>query len=213
MVHSKRPVIGVLAQEISRKVIPESITGNSYIASSYVKYLEAAGADVIPILIDATEQEIEELFYCINGILIPGGGASLSDSKYISNARIVYNMAKQANNNGIYFPIWGTCLGFEALAVLETDASVLDACDAIDVPLPLEFSGLAKESKMLHSLPKELFDIYVGSPVTYNYHQKCLATEKFSRCPKLQSMFKVLACNHDRNGKQFVSAVEGRSEI
>ena len=27
------------------------------------------------------------------------------------------NLAIEANNNGDYFPVWGTCLGFESLAL------------------------------------------------------------------------------------------------
>ena len=46
----------------------------------------------------------------------------------------------QANDNGDYFPLWGTCLGFELLSVLTsgTDA-VLSAVDAENISLPLDF--------------------------------------------------------------------------
>ena len=42
-----RPVIGILTQPSSSSLQPY---GNSYIASSYVKYAEAGGAQVVPVL-------------------------------------------------------------------------------------------------------------------------------------------------------------------
>ena len=48
---------------------------------------------------------------------------------------------QQANDNDDYFPVWGTCLGFQLLAfiVAGNDNSVLSATDATNLSLPLEF--------------------------------------------------------------------------
>ncbi|MBO8666610.1 gamma-glutamyl-gamma-aminobutyrate hydrolase family protein, partial [Staphylococcus aureus] len=56
--------------------------GNYYIAASYVKYIESAGARVGPSRPDLSDAEYEELFRSINGVLLPGGGANLTDSGY-----------------------------------------------------------------------------------------------------------------------------------
>ena len=46
----------------------------------------------------------------------------------------------QANDNGDYFPLWGTCLGFELLSVLTSGTdSVLSAVDAENISLSLDF--------------------------------------------------------------------------
>jgi gamma-glutamyl hydrolase len=50
-----RPIIGILSQP--GDPAPE---GYSYIAASYVKWVESAGARVIPIEFDLTDSEIEE---------------------------------------------------------------------------------------------------------------------------------------------------------
>jgi hypothetical protein len=42
--------IGVLAQELVTESDPQLDTGVSYIAASYVKFLEGAGARVVPIM-------------------------------------------------------------------------------------------------------------------------------------------------------------------
>ena len=55
----------------------------------------------------------------------------------------------QANDNGDYFPLWGTCLGFELLGYLATDKnySVLSAVDAENLSLPLDFKYLERKSE------------------------------------------------------------------
>lgn len=51
-----------------------------------------------------------------NRILLPGGGVWFDDSNGYADAGVhIYDIAKQMNDNGIYFPLFGICLGFELL--------------------------------------------------------------------------------------------------
>ncbi|XP_060678651.1 gamma-glutamyl hydrolase-like isoform X3 [Hemiscyllium ocellatum] len=84
---NQRPIIGVLAQE-SNNVIP---FGKSYIPASYVKILESAGARVAPISTKLTEAEYTELLHSINGVLFPGGGSSVLNSRFAEISAIIYN--------------------------------------------------------------------------------------------------------------------------
>ncbi|CAL1596094.1 unnamed protein product [Knipowitschia caucasica] len=130
------PVIGLMAQDVLRPKNNE----RSYIAASYVKTLESAGARVVPIMIDQTEEEYKTIFHAINGFFLPGGSAYIFDSGYERAAKIFYNLAIEANNKGDYFPVWGTCLGFEQLAVLTAQSNVLVQTNTTNVSLPLNFT-------------------------------------------------------------------------
>jgi gamma-glutamyl hydrolase len=69
-----RPVIGVLAQEISNifeMIYPRRY--NSFIVSSYVKWVESGGARVVPIWIGKDRAYYQQLLSKINGVLLPGG--------------------------------------------------------------------------------------------------------------------------------------------
>jgi hypothetical protein len=44
-----------------------------YLAASYVKYIESAGARVVPINYYASEEELDDVFSKVNGFLFPGG--------------------------------------------------------------------------------------------------------------------------------------------
>ena len=73
-------------------------------------------------------------------ILIPGGAANFTVSGgYGDAARHLYNGAIIKNSQGKYFPIWGTCRGFELLAYLANGSKdILADCEAENVALPLE---------------------------------------------------------------------------
>ncbi|EMP25394.1 Gamma-glutamyl hydrolase [Chelonia mydas] len=88
---NERPIIGILAQECDFTSF--SRFGSSYIAASYVKFLESAGARVVPIRLNRSEEEYDKIFQSINGVLFPGGGVDLKTSEYSRIARIFYNKA------------------------------------------------------------------------------------------------------------------------
>lgn len=46
----------------------------------------------------------------------------------------------QANDAGDYFPIWGTCQGFQQLSVLTANKNLLTLTDTKAVALPLTFT-------------------------------------------------------------------------
>ena len=47
-----RPIVGILAQELSYSLMEIFANKTSYIGAAYVKYIEAAGARVVPVLIN-----------------------------------------------------------------------------------------------------------------------------------------------------------------
>eukprot|EP00955_Chlamydomonas_euryale_P072918 361568-Chlamydomonas_euryale.AAC.4 len=54
-----------------------------------------------------SEAEVRERFAALNGVLIPGGGASLSPGHmFYDTAALLYELAVEANDNGDYFPVW-----------------------------------------------------------------------------------------------------------
>jgi Peptidase C26 len=61
------PVIGVLTQPLHREGV-EML----YIAASYVKWVEAGGAQVVPVFSDRSEEELTLIFSKLNGLLVPG---------------------------------------------------------------------------------------------------------------------------------------------
>ncbi|XP_034088675.1 gamma-glutamyl hydrolase-like, partial [Gymnodraco acuticeps] len=145
----------VLAQEN----IPDDqyAHGFSYIAASYVKFLEGAGARVVPVRINRTEEEYAHIFNAINGLLLPGGDVNIQTSQYSRAAKIFYDLALKANDAGDYFPIWGTCQGFQQLSVLTANKNLLTITDTKAVALPLT---LTPGSLSFHSFSRSVLFLF-----------------------------------------------------
>lgn len=198
-----RPIIGVLAQDL-RSPKPNQI---AYIAASYVKFLESAGARVVPVMINRTLEEYKTLFNSINGILYPGGAASIFSSGYQRAAEIFYELAIEANKQGDYFPVWGTCLGFEQLTYLTSGKNTLSRTNTTGVALALNFTEEAKGSRMFKDFPAELMEDLASEPLTENSHKWSVSMSTYNETEELRNFYKVLSTNTD--GKvEFVSTVE-----
>lgn len=62
------PVVGVLSQPTP----PVNGTQHLYIAASYVKLAESAGARVVPVFSDSSPEDLKSLFSKLNGLIVPG---------------------------------------------------------------------------------------------------------------------------------------------
>eukprot|EP00466_Bigelowiella_natans_P008780 jgi/Bigna1/55007/estExt_Genewise1Plus.C_480036 len=202
------PTIGILAQ-------PRAGLKGSYIAASYIKFVESAGARAVPIQYDLPEADLRKMFQSVNGILFPGGGANLANTTtYAKTSKLFIDLAIQAKNEGDHFPIWATCLGFESLAMIiaEDDSVLCSGCfDTEGIALPLDFTENAASSRMFGQLPKPLFDAISTKNTTENSHRSGVTPDEFGAGTKLGKFFSVLSTNRDSKGHEFVSSIEANS--
>ena len=205
---NNRPIIGVMSQATHGEIYPK--LGNSYIAASYIKYLESSGARVVPIMNDLNEEETEKLFNSINGVLFPGGGVNLSTSGYAKIGKWIIDLAKTAFDKGDYFPIWATCLGFEFISTLiGEDLNIVSPTDSENLPLPLNFSQDYRSSEMFGNIEDSLAYFLRSAATTMNNHKYSLLKSSYETNQKMKSFFRILSTNRDRNGLEFVSTIEG----
>ena len=176
------------------------------IAASYVKWLEAGGARSIPIPYDAPPALVEDLFGQIDGLLLPGGASDVPQS-----VRYLLTLALQASTAGDFFPVWGTCLGFEyVVQVLSNSSSptipvLTGGFDAYNISWPLQ----SVRRRNLYN-EERIFEIVTNYNVTMNNHYKAVEPEAFQNDPKLNELFEITSTNTDRKGRSFVSTIESR---
>ncbi|GFH53388.1 hypothetical protein CTEN210_09864 [Chaetoceros tenuissimus] len=213
---SSTPVIGILSQPLRTHVTASendiNSTDSNYIAASYVKWVELSGARSIPIPYDADDELIHEIFSQINGLLLPGGAATLPSSLR-TLWKLAMNVNQQPNQN---FPIWGTCLGFEFMLELAAEEHVLQTgFNSNNVTWPLIFPTDQEQSTQeyystqskLYPTP-ELKHMLSLKNITFNFHQNGIEPETFAKHEKLQKFFKITSYNYDLNGRPFVSSIE-----
>jgi len=203
---NNRPIIGILTQPTDGGL---ASYGNAYIAASYVKYIESGGARVVPIFYNQTTAQLQALLGSLDGVLFPGGGAPFS-GVYWNAAQTIWNYTLWANSHNDYFPLWGTCQGFEQISVLASqDSSILSyPYDSENYSIPLNFTSAASSSKLFGAAGKTIMNILTSEAVTMNNHQYGVAPAKFAANPYLPKMFNVLSTNVDRKGITFISTME-----
>lgn len=202
---NNRPIIGILSQPG-----PPAPKNYSYIAASYIKFVEASGARVIPLQYDLPAEEFKRRFQIINGVLIPGGGQVLSPNHPFYDAvALLVDLGKAANDAGDYFPIHGTCLGFEALAVVAANnASVLTNFDALDNASPLYLTEHAEHSRLFGSMPDHIVHRLQQQPYAMENHQYGLSWRSYQENPGLREFYNILSLSADRQGNVYVSTLE-----
>lgn len=75
-------------------------------------------------------------------ILLPGGAVWFNQTNGYSGAGTqIYHIAKGMNDRGVYFPLFGTCLGFELLVFISNqNKEILTDCSSNKQTLPLNFA-------------------------------------------------------------------------
>lgn len=207
---NNRPIIGILTEELtdhSKSMYNNAYT--SYIAASYVKFIEGAGARVVPIWIGKSDEYYRRILSRINGVLLPGGSASFDTSGGFTEAGgIIYGIAKEMNAVGDYFPILGICLGFELLIyIAANNTKNRRQCDINREALPLIFKDGYELSKLFGNASNDTIQILKTKNVTVNLHKYCI-TEHSLNAHGVAREFRVTSYNMDNNGLQFISSLE-----
>ncbi|KAL4447534.1 hypothetical protein ABPG75_004753 [Micractinium tetrahymenae] len=202
-----RPLIGIVSQ-----LGAPAPKGHSYIASSYVKLVESAGAQAVPILCDMSKEEVERRFKAVNGILIPGGAQNLRPGEpFFDVVSQLYDLATEANDKGEYFPVYGICLGFETLSIIASaNHSILSDFDSENLPSPLFLTDAAEKSRFFGALPPQVVEHLRTKPYAMENHAHGLAWTAVQENPRVRELLDVLSLSVDRGGQVYVSTFEAK---
>lgn len=125
-----RPVIGILSHPgdgASGRLNNSSDV--SYIAASYVKFAEMAGARVIPIIYTEPPEIISQKLSLVNGIIFTGGRTK--EGLYFEVVKGILKKVLEKNDAGEHFPLLAICLGFELLTmIISKDNNILEEFSA-----------------------------------------------------------------------------------
>uniref|UniRef100_A0A6B2LAP1 folate gamma-glutamyl hydrolase n=1 Tax=Arcella intermedia TaxID=1963864 RepID=A0A6B2LAP1_9EUKA len=204
-----RPIVGLLSQPTEDD---QRSYGHSYIAASYVKFFESAGARVVPIFYDTPHSVLHTLFNQINAVFFPGGDSDLLGTQLYTTAHYLYQLAEKANDGLDYFPIYGHCMGFQLLSLITSrgNGKILTHFDAENISLPLQFYPNFKNSKLFGPAGDDILDIMGNQNVTMNNHQYGVSPAVFSSDPYLSTFYDVLSWNTDPENRPFVSTIEAK---
>jgi len=104
--------------------------------AAYVKFIESAGARVVPLIMGELEDVTMEKLSKLDGVLFPGG-----DGDYDVYGGKIISKIMEYNDNGHFYPAWGTCLGYDYMMIWASSVreDVLEPRNAHGISLPLKF--------------------------------------------------------------------------
>ena len=206
---TETPIIGILSQtfDFDTSPYPELTDKSSYIMGAYVRFMQSAGARVVPIYYDESDEDTLEKMGKISGVLMPGGGGD-----YVAKGQFISDQARKMNDEGSFFPVWGTCLGFERLAIYTASDqdNVLEKYGAHSISMELEFTENPMSSNMYCSMPSDQINSLETGNFTYNSHSYSVSPEKMKSDDSLRDFWTVTATTKDADGRDFVASMEGR---
>jgi len=204
-----RPIIGIFTQPSGTTV--DGTVFAEYIAGSYVKYIESAGARVVPVRYQRSKEELKILFSRLNGVLLPGGGTELIPGDAYYEAGVALWEYVQTDPT---FPIFGTCLGFELLSSLASGSDTVlrksGHFSADNISWPVNLTREAEKSVMFKGLDRKVIKALQTEPIAYNSHSDGITPDVFYRTPNLAQNFNILGTGRDKNQKEFVAIIEAK---
>ena len=210
------PIVGIVT--IPSDYPQYSADSWSYFATSYVKYLESAGAQVIPIQYDLPQSNITFLLDNINGVLFTGGSAALTDldgdfTPFGAALNFIVAYVVEKNNNGTFYPLWGTCMGFQAIAgLLAGTFSILTGdcvnCHGVNKN---NFFNSDYESRLFGGLPDDLREKITNANLTTFVHRYMYHSAAFENQFPLNTFLIPTTFAYDDTGAEYISSYESPS--
>jgi gamma-glutamyl hydrolase len=205
-----RPMVGILTQPFNDT--------HDYIMAAYVKFVEQAGARVVPINWRHSDEETLELVEKLNGVVYPGGGTELvhedgSLTEYSQKGKVILDKIKQINDQGVYYPVWAVCLGMQEVSVIEAPyEGVLDVngYDGMNQAANMTFVSDLSNSRMFRNMPQHLVNALQKENITFYWHHDGLLPSTFEKYQSLKE-YTVLAVSYDKVGKLFAASFEHKS--
>ncbi|XP_077251102.1 gamma-glutamyl hydrolase 2-like [Tasmannia lanceolata] len=204
-----RPVIGIVTHPgdgASGRL--NNAKNASYIAASYVKFVESAGARVIPLIYNESPEILKEKLGLVNGVLFTGGWAK--SGLYYETVKEIFKQTLAKNNAGDHFPLVAICLGFELLnMIVSKDRNILERFSATDQASTLQFTENTNiEGTVFQRFSPELLKKLSMECLVMQNHQYGISPERFAEYTALSSFFKVLTTSTDENNKIYISTIQ-----
>ncbi|CAL1386330.1 unnamed protein product [Linum trigynum] len=207
-----RPVIGIVSHPgdgASGRL--SNATDASYIAASYVKFVESAGARVIPLIYTEPADVLFEKLNLVNGVLFTGGWAK--KGLYFDRVKAIFEKVLAKNDAGQHFPLYAICLGFELLTmIVSKDNNILESFNAEDQASTLQFvKSINTEGTVFQRFPPGLLKRMSTDCLVMQNHHFGISPERLLGNPDLSSFFKILTTSTDENNEVYVSTVQANN--
>ena len=147
---------------------------------NYIRWIESAGANAVILPYSITKKELIHQMKSIQGVIWTGGAietdrySEYQRMTYLTTLQRCFLLAKEYNDQGRPFPIWGSCLGFEMLVLMGEDLPLSQFFDHIQRHErtghnPVRFTST--DSRLKRIFPLNLRKVMARTPCVTHHHK------------------------------------------
>jgi len=117
----------------------------------------------------------------------------------------------ERNQNGDYFPLWGTCEGYQMITVLISGnySIMIPVTGSTNISKPLWYYNEAPFSRVLQDLPLDLFYASHNRNLSFFNHHYTPDPTVWTTNSNITGNFTPLAYTYDSSGMAYVALIEG----
>ncbi|KAG1367777.1 Gamma-glutamyl hydrolase [Cocos nucifera] len=203
------PVIGIVTHPgdgASGRL--SNATNASNIPASYVKFVESAGARVIPLIYNEPWEVILDKLSLVNGVLFTGGWCK--KGLYFETVKKIFQITLDRNDAGDHFPLFGICLGFELLSMIITkDNNFCERFSGENQASTLQFPDYVNiQGSVFERFPSELLKKLSRDCLAMQNHMYGISPKSLQENDALSSFFRILTTSTDANGEVYISTAQ-----
>jgi len=219
---NENPLIGILTKPMAEEYPNIKTDYTEVVEAKYVHFIEGGGGRAVPISYKWDHDKMYSLMKKLNGVLFVGGMINLVNedctelNEYSKAAQRVLSIAYEFNKNEDYFPVWGTCLGFELIMILESGNTNLlkpcPDCDNYNIYITLD-QPKADESRLFkEGFTKYQLNAMETQNITFENHQWMIDDATYRANKPLVEKYNVLAHSPSKSGNiNYIAAMEHKS--
>ncbi len=210
-----RPIVGILSLPLTdefRKMHHMNFSdAKAIIPSSYVKWLQSAGAQVVVIPHFWPSDEIKGLVNKLSGVLFTGG--DYGDTQWNETTAWIFEEAVRRNATEDRLALWGTCLGFERIMQVASKDNHGTVVRAPLVDASITVGWLPTSSRFSAFMGERYLKDFADHDIAYNFHVWGVTPESWkAHSESLESLFEIIGM-HRYGNETFVAMVEGKDSL
>ena len=199
---------------LSIPISDDNSASQSRVENSFVRWLQASGADLISIHPWSKYEEIDFLLTKVNGILLQGNPDKIViNSPYYNIVKYLYKKTIELNNSGIKMPLiaFGDDLSLLCIIISEDNISINTEMDyRIDVPTKLKLFYTPDKTIILNEFEKEDMKALEKEYILANNLIRYISVKDYLKDFHLSQKFNLIATSKTRDGREYISIIEGK---
>lgn len=207
-----KPVIGVVTYPYHDST---KNYDDCYIKLNTIKWLEAAGADVIPIPCWSTEEDLQKYIEKVNGIYLQTGTSTLeiTEKPYLLIRKIVSLIIDLKDKKNINLPLWGSGWGMEILhSIISGSSKSIDflqnSGNSFLLYVDLEAN---KDTKMFSLFSDKDMENVNKFPLAVTFSTHAIGPREYNNYRDLENFFEQTSFGLDEDKRAFIASVEAKN--